>query len=133
MSDWADVLIVEDESRLRFFATEVFRLEGISAAAVPDGCEAVNYFQNTIAENGKMPRVMILDMGLPCLTGYELYQQIANEAWASELYVIITSAAGEPIDPLDGFAGTLMLNKPYEVNALLNKIRSVAPEVFPQS
>src|SRR5260370_33345799 len=98
MSDWPDVLIVEDENRLRFFATEVFRLEGISAAAVGDGCEGRKYFEDVIAQQGMMPRIVILDMGLPCLHGYELYKQISTQPWARDLYVIITSASRAPID-----------------------------------
>src|SRR5260370_32010849 len=43
--NWADVLIVEDEKRLRGFALEIMGMEGISAAAAADGCEALAYFE----------------------------------------------------------------------------------------
>src|SRR5260221_6260388 len=77
MADWADVLIVEDEKRLRGFALEIMGMEGISAAAAADGCEALAYFEKVLASGGQMPSILLMDLTMPCLSGYEVYQQIS--------------------------------------------------------
>ncbi|MEP7286556.1 MAG: response regulator [Chloroflexota bacterium] len=130
MNDQADILIVEDERRLRFFAGEVFRFEGIASAAVSNGCEAIAYFEDILNQGGKLPRIMLLDMTMPCLSGYEVYQQIAAQPWSADMIVIITSADGSRVNLLPGPAQTLILHKPYEVTKLLETIRTVAPDLF---
>ena len=130
MADQADVLIVEDEKRLRYFAGEVFRMEGISAAAVADGCQAVEYFDKIAKQGSTQPRIVILDMTMPCMNGVEVYRHIAAQPWSNMTTVIITSAAGDAVAELPGPAQTLTLHKPYEVTALLETVRRVAPELF---
>jgi two-component system phosphate regulon response regulator PhoB len=130
MNEWADVLIVEDERKLRYFATEVFRLEGISAAAVADGCQAMQFFEDALAHQSKLPRIVLLDLTMPCLSGYEVYKQIAAAPWCGSITVVITSAAGDKFDTLPGPAQTLQLMKPYEVRQLVEMLRNVAPDLF---
>ena len=130
MTQDADVLIVEDEKKLRFFASEVFRLEGISAAAVADGCQAMQFFEDVVARGGKLPRIVLLDLTMPCLSGHEVYKQIAAAPWCADVTVIITSAAGDKFDALDGPARTLQLTKPYEVTRLVDMLHKIAPELF---
>ncbi len=100
MGDWADVLIVEDEKRLRGFALEILGMEGVSAAAAADGCEAMAYFERVLEANGQMPSILLMDLTMPCLSGYEVYEQIASAPWISTVTVIITSAMGDRFDPL---------------------------------
>lgn len=130
MADQADVLIVEDEKRLRYFVGEVFRMEGISATAVADGCQALDYLDNIVKQGGSLPRIVILDMTMPCMNGVEVYKHIAAQPWSSATTVIITSAAGDAFTELPGPAQTLTLHKPYEVNALVETVRKAAPELF---
>jgi CheY-like chemotaxis protein len=126
----ASILIVEDERRLRYFASEVFRLEGIAATTAADGCQAIAYFDEIIKNGGVMPRIVILDMTMPCMSGLEVYQNIAPAPWIGNTTVIFTSATGDTIAPLPGPAQTLTLHKPYEVDALIDLVRSVAPDLF---
>src|SRR5437588_12964331 len=106
MADQADVLIVEDEKRLRYFACEVFRMEGISATAVSDGCQAVAYFEDIVKQGGTLPRIVILDVTMPCLNGLEVYKHIAQQSWSGDVTVIITSAGGDTFAELPGPAQT---------------------------
>jgi CheY-like chemotaxis protein len=126
----ADVLIVEDEKKLRYFASEVFRLENIAAAAVADGCQAMQYFEEVLAHGGRIPRVVLLDLTMPCLSGHEVYKQIAAAPWSAHVTVIITSAAGDKFDTLPGPAETIQLTKPYEVQSLVDTLRRIAPDLF---
>jgi CheY-like chemotaxis protein len=130
---WPAVLIVEDEKRLRFFTSEIFRLEGIPFAAVENGCLALQYLEECLSSNKALPRVIILDMMMPCMDGYQLYEKIGLEPWMNNTTVIVTSAASETMKLPDGYPTPHILYKPYEVSILVDMVREIAPDVFPQS
>jgi DNA-binding response OmpR family regulator len=130
MTRWADVLIVEDEKKLRQFTGEILKFEGISSAAAEDGCKALDYFKDILAQGGDMPRIVMLDVNMPCLGGLDVYREISRAKWISRVVVIITSAISENIEILPGPAKTLILHKPYDVKALLNMVREAAPDLF---
>ena len=93
MHKWPDVLIVDDEKNMRFLASEVFRLEGIIAETLADGCQAVEYFKEVQSKGGVMPRVVVLDMMMPCMDGFEVYEQISAEPWIKGTVLLIATAA----------------------------------------
>jgi CheY-like chemotaxis protein len=130
MGDWADIMIVEDERRLRGFALEILEMEGISAVGAADGCEAIAYFARVLEQGGQMPSILLMDLTMPCMNGYEVYAQIATTPWIDKVTVIITSAVGDEFDPLPGPADTLLLTKPYDVNSLISTLRRVGPNLF---
>jgi|SRR5579859_7776412 len=128
----ASVLLVEDESRVRYFASEVLHLEGLSAATASDGCEAMTYLEEAVQQGSALPRIVILDIYMPCMTGYEVYQKLCAAPWAHNLIVIITSAAGDEFEILPGVAQTLILQKPYAVSDFVALLRQTAPDLFEQ-
>src|SRR5512146_135178 len=93
MHKWPDVLIVDDEKNMRFLASEVFRLEGIQAAALADGCQAIEFFDDVLNKGGVMPRVIILDMMMPCLDGFEVYEKISGAPWIKDTVILVATAA----------------------------------------
>ncbi len=130
MFKWPDVLIVEDDDSLRFLTSEVFGLEGISAVTVADGCQAMAYFADVLSKEGVIPRVIILDIMMPCMNGYEVYQQIINTTWIQHTTIIVASAVGEELTIVEDPPKTFVLRKPYEVERLLEIVRCVAPDLF---
>ncbi len=129
MPEWPDVLIIDDEKNLRFLASEVFRLEGISAASVSDGCQALEYFQDVLSKGGAIPRVIILDMMMPCLDGFQVYEEISGAPWIKDSVIVIATAA-QDIQLPKRLATFYIMYKPYEVTALLDTVRKVAPDLF---
>jgi CheY-like chemotaxis protein len=125
----ADVVIVDDEKNIRFFAGEIFRLEGISAVSLSDGCQAVEYFETTASAGRKLPRIVILDVMMPCMTGLEVYDKVADAPWIEEMTFIITSASRGELNHLASDR-VKILYKPYEVAALVDLVRSIAPDLF---
>ena len=130
MQTWPDVLIVDDERNIRFFAAEIFRLEGIAAAAVSDGCQAIDFFENIAAQGGQMPRVVVLDVMMPCMNGLDVYDAIADKPWIKDVKVILTSGSRENPNQTGKHRDLFILTKPYEVTALVDMVRDVAPDLF---
>jgi CheY-like chemotaxis protein len=131
MLKWPDVLIVEDDDSLRFLTSEVFGLEGIAASSVADGCQAMAFFEDVLANGGMIPRIIILDIMMPCMDGYEVYQHISNTSWIQDTTIIIASAVGEELTIAEHPPHTYVLRKPYEVETLLDIVRCAAPDLFP--
>lgn len=129
MDTWPAILIIDDEFNMRYFATELFRLEGISSHAVSDGCQGTDFLTEVIQQQGALPRIIILDMMMPCKDGYQVYAEIADADWIENTEIVIVSAArGIELPP--GRAKVHILYKPYEVTDLLDIVRRAAPDLF---
>jgi CheY-like chemotaxis protein len=88
-----------------------------------DGLEAVK-----LAERGK-PDVILLDVGLPGLDGYEACRRIREQPWGKQMYIVALTGWGQDEDRRKtreaGFDDHLV--KPVEfksIQALLSKVHA---------
>jgi CheY-like chemotaxis protein len=132
MPKWPDILIADDEKNVRFLTSEIFRLEGIETVTVSDGCQAITYLEGVRDKGGVMPRVVILDVMMPCLDGYQVYDQIVDAPWMQDTAIVIVSAARN-VHLAKERSQVFILYKPYEVIDLLDLVRGVAPDLFEAS
>jgi CheY-like chemotaxis protein len=127
------VLIVEDERLIRRYAAAALQLAGVQVEAVEDGCLGIEFLRSA-AQNGELPRVVVLDVVMPCMNGEQVFAAIAEEAWANTITVIFTSAGGSQfgsqIAANAPFPKSHFLTKPYDVKALVELIRTIAPDIF---
>jgi DNA-binding response OmpR family regulator len=86
------VLIAEDEPHLVELLTFILEREGYDAAAVFDGESAVDRLRNDT------PDVMILDLMLPKLDGYEVLKTIRADNRLAKLPVLMLTAKGQDRD-----------------------------------
>jgi CheY-like chemotaxis protein len=129
MPTWPEVLIVDDEKTVQFLTSEVFRLEGISSATALNGCEAVDYLEQVREQQGALPRVIILDIMMPCMDGYQVYEALGDAPWLDGTTFIVVSAARDITFPAKRIP-VVILYKPYEVAELLDLAKRLAPELF---
>ncbi|MEY2497384.1 MAG: hypothetical protein QOD12_940 [Verrucomicrobiota bacterium] len=115
------ILLVEDEEMLRELGVEILEGEGYRVIAAKDGVEAVEFFEANREEIG----LVICDLGLPRLGGREAFLKMKESKPA--VRVIIASGYLEPMIRSEMLkAGVLdTIQKPYDFNVLLAKIRSV--------
>ncbi len=112
------IVIVEDDLRIRELAARVLAERGhdvVSAATAMDG------LQRVVSD---APDLVILDMGLPDLDGFELLRMIRA---VSEVPVIVATARdddGEVVRTLDAGADDYLV-KPYSVEQLEARVRAV--------
>jgi len=88
----SNVLIAEDEPHLVELLTFILEREGFAAAAVFDGEAAVDRLR------AEPPDVMILDLMLPKLDGYEVLKTVRNDTRLSGLPVLMLTAKGQDKD-----------------------------------
>lgn len=76
------MLIVDDEKLIAEYFVKVLRSKGIEAASAGDGFSALD-----VAAEYR-PDVVVLDLGIPNLSGYEVARRIREQSWARETVLI---------------------------------------------
>ena len=106
---------------LRELGVEILEGEGYRVIAAKDGMEAVEFFEANRDDIG----LVVCDLGLPRLGGREAFLKMKESKPA--VRVIIASGYLEPAIRSEMLkAGVLdTIQKPYDFNVLLAKIRSV--------
>jgi two-component system cell cycle sensor histidine kinase/response regulator CckA len=115
------ILLVEDEDMLRELGISILESEGFRVLAARDGVEAVALFESNRDEIG----VVVCDLGLPRLGGREAFLKMKESR--PGVRAIIASGYLEPTIRSEMLkAGVIdTIQKPYDFNILLEKIRSV--------
>src|SRR4029079_8357095 len=94
------VLIVEDDEDLREMMAQMLTLEGFEAVAVANGREALEYLHEA-----EKPDVILLDLMMPVMDGWEFRRQQQADPSLARLPVIVLSALDQGRAPsLDGNA-----------------------------
>lgn len=113
----AHILIVEDEDRIASFVAKGLRAEGHQTTIAKDGLTGVDHALSGLVD------LMILDIGLPDIDGFEVLDQIRSQG--SRLPVIVLTArdsVGDTVSALEGGADDYM-PKPFRFAELLARVR----------
>ena len=124
------VLVVDDEAQIRSILAAYLRREGFDVVEAATGAEAI-----AALGGGEGPELVLLDIGLPDLDGFEVLRRIRT---FSEVYVILVTARTEEVDTIVGLSvgADDYVTKPFSprevvarVKAVLRRVRDVgAPE-----
>jgi len=112
------VLIVEDDNKTATLISLYLRREGYDTAIAPDGVEALSMVRQ------KEPAVVILDLMLPRLDGWEVCRKIRE---FSDVPILMLTARGEEFDRVLGLtigADDYMV-KPFSPRELVARIRAI--------
>ena len=118
-TDVGPVLVVDYDARFGAFAARLFERAGFSTIEATTGAGAV------AAARRERPGLVLLEVCLPDIGGFEVSQQLRDE-FGDSLPIIFVS--GERTDPLDRAAGLLVggddyLVKPLHPDELLARAR----------
>ena len=113
------VLVIEDEDAVRDVIMEFLVRQGFTARGLATGGDAANL----LSEAEAAPDLVLLDWGLPGVSGAELYGAIRDRWPFTEVIVL----SGRPRAELRmrGPAPALVLQKPIGMRALTAAVRSV--------
>ena len=117
------VLVVDDDEAVRELISTMLGRAGFSTVDAANGEEAM------AAARRHLPGLVILDVRLPDLSGYEICRQLRDE-FRDEMAIIFVS--GERTDDLDRTAGLLVgaddyVVKPFSTDELLARVRIRLP------
>lgn len=100
------VLYVEDEECDQLFMRRAFQKAGLAEAlrAVGDGREAIDYLAGTgvFTDRGQypLPSVVLLDLNLPLLSGFEVLEWMKKRPELAALPVVVFSSSTRQDDKL---------------------------------
>jgi CheY-like chemotaxis protein len=110
------VLVVEDDADLREMMVQMLALEGFDAASAVDGLDALEKLRTSACQ----PHVILLDMMMPRMNGWEFCRQRALDAAARDIPIVVLSAAPRDSITVDAAA---VIPKPFDYQTLLTTIR----------
>ncbi|WP_193613114.1 winged helix-turn-helix domain-containing protein [Nocardioides lijunqiniae] len=113
----ARILIVEDEARIASFVAKGLRADGHVATVVGDGVLGLDH-----ALSGEHD-LMILDIGLPRLDGFDVLDQLRSQG--SRMPVIVLTARDSVTDTVTALEGGAddYMPKPFRFAELLARVR----------
>jgi CheY-like chemotaxis protein len=114
----AKILIAEDEPDIRELLAFTLKYAGHEVIAAADGLEA---YQLALQE---IPDMILMDVRMPRMTGYEACRQIKAEPSVQHIPVVFLSAKGQDAEIRSGLdAGAVeYLLKPFAPMDLVEKI-----------
>ena len=122
-----NILVIDDESDLVELLKYNLAKEGYNVEFAFNGFDGIK-----IAEVVK-PDIIILDLMLPDINGYEVCKRMKQNSRLSGVPVIFLSAKQEEVDKILGFeAGAEdYIIKPFSVNELLARVRAILKRIPP--
>lgn len=91
-----------DDELLMLRALAKYGMAG-EVAVARDGVEALDYLFSPGRPGGAMPRLILLDLKLPRLDGFEVLEQVRADKRTRLLPVVILTSSGEHRDVLGGY------------------------------
>jgi CheY-like chemotaxis protein len=104
-SDESCVLVVEDEDDMREALREVIEMAGCKALLAANGADALKLLE------ARRPCLIILDLFMPVMTGFEMLEAMRRQPALAALPVVISTSAPGRAPP-----GVPVLPKPIDIN-----------------
>jgi len=113
----------EDDEPIAFLLRDAFNDEpGYQAVVVPDGALVLDTVQQVRAD------VLILDIMMPGLSGFEVYDRIRADPTIRDMPVLFMSAAAATHQEDFTKRGiTEILEKPFDLNDLIDRVKKLCP------
>jgi CheY-like chemotaxis protein len=113
LSQQRSILIVEDDRELRRLFRFALSIAGYPVTEAGDGIHALELIEQD------RPDLVILDIGLPLLSGLEVQQEIAAHAHTRDIPVVIVTASSAG---LDGLGVDCVLRKPLSPEDVVDAV-----------
>ena len=116
----ADILVVDDTPDNLRLLVGLLTEQGYKARPVPSGKLAL------AAVQGRLPDLILLDITMPDMNGYEVCQQLKDNEQTRQIPVIFLSALNEVLDKVTAFSvgGIDYITKPFQVEEVLVRIQT---------
>ncbi|GER87954.1 response regulator [Dictyobacter vulcani] len=117
------VMVIDDSATVRKIVETCLRREGFDVKSFPDGVEAMRWLTEPEA---RIPDLVILDIGLPKMDGYEVARRLKTKPQFNNTVIVMLSRRDGMIDKLKGrLAGAKdYLTKPFKTQDIIAVIES---------
>jgi len=118
------ILLAEDDTQIRKLLVDLLTNEGYTVYEAEDGEEAIQLYD----ENKEGIDLLLLDLGLPKLTGVEVFKKV--KAQKPNIKIIAMSGWGqrETIDELYNDGINKFIQKPYKPLQIIEAVEEILNE-----
>jgi DNA-binding response OmpR family regulator len=115
------ILIAEDEKDIRDLITFTLTFSGYQVVPCADGAEAVETAPR------EMPDLIMMDVRMPRMTGYEACQQLKANPAVQNIPVVFLSAKGQDAEIQTGLnmGASEYLLKPFAPMELVERVKQI--------
>jgi len=116
------ILLVEDDAALRELVVYNLEIDGYDICTEADGLAGLN-----AARKKPSPDLIVLDVGLPKMDGYEVCRTLQQDPETASIPVIFLTARTTMDDKLQGFESGAVdyLSKPFKMPELKARVRAL--------
>jgi two-component system response regulator VicR len=119
------VVCIEDEPEMIDLVRLILGREGFEVVGAPGGIEGLNIIEDL------QPELVLLDLMMPDMDGWEVYQRMKANPNTSHIPVIVVTARAQSIDKVLGLHIAKVddyITKPFGPAELLNSVAKVLSE-----
>jgi putative two-component system response regulator len=115
------ILVVDDEPQNITVMNEILK-SGYTVIAATDGTTALS-----IAQSGTAPDLIMLDIMMPGINGYEVLRRLRADPRTAKLPVVFVTAKGEINDKMTGYQRGVSdyVTKPLDGSFVLSVVRKL--------
>jgi two-component system sensor histidine kinase ChiS len=115
------ILLVDDEPINLQVLVNNLALQNYALTQATSGIEALE-----LIDKGMKPDLILLDVMMPRMTGYEVCQRLRERFLPNELPIVMLTAKNQTADVIEGFnsGANDYLSKPFSKNELLARIKT---------
>ncbi len=115
----ATVLVVDDETDTVDFIRDTLKGEGFRVLVAHDGRQALEALRR------RRPDLVLLDLMMPELSGFEVLEALSRDPKTSGIPVVVLTARGGDTDQQRGLAlgARRYMNKPFDVRDLIAEVQ----------
>lgn len=121
----ANILVVDDEKEICNILELVLSGEGHKVFLAHDGKEALKRMYNV------SPDIMILDIKMPGMNGYEVYQRVKQDPFFKGLPILFLSSESPKENELSGYDAETdaYITKPFKLNEIVAKVTTLIKKI----
>ena len=116
------VVCIEDESEMIDLVSMILTREGYQVIGAPGGLQGLQIVEDT------QPELVLLDLMMPDLDGWEVYQRLKANPKTTNVPIIVVTARAQSIDKILGLHIAKVddyITKPFSPTELLSSIQKV--------
>ncbi len=115
------ILLVDDEPNILIALEFLFEKEGYIVQTAFDGHQAIQ------KADAFRPDIMVLDVMMPGIDGFEVAKRLRNMLNFDNLRIIFLTAKGTTHDRMKGYSsgGEIYLTKPFDNDELVQTVKEI--------
>ena len=119
------ILVAEDERDIRELIGFTLRYAGFEVELATNGAEAVE------KAAAAQPDLIMLDVRMPKMTGYEACRQLKEDPTTAEIPIVFLSAKGQEVEIEQGLASGALeyIVKPFAPDELASQVKDILQRV----